>query len=573
MADQGGDAQCRGRQSDAAWSAGDPGRHLHRLSAGRLLGCVGRRLGVYPAEFPDRRCARCALCAFWRAVLDDRSLLRREPGRHRPDSSFLLSPGQARHGGLAAMGYCSRLLCRDDLAPGRGRDPLHHFRDCRHPVLRPAAARPQAAAWGGDGARAARHRHEGGKLRHSRQIARLLSQSRKPHFRQRSRDSALSRKRAGATDRLAQRTRVSGGGGGRHDQSRSRRHHRHLCRLSRGRVLGLARLDRRYISSFVPADPDCRSDPGPASRQSEYRRICKGRLCRRHRHDPRRVRSARQDRDRRLAHRTCGNWQPSGPVPLQGQQPAAYRCDRGHWSDRLPAAAARLGIRQIGRPQRHSMRWLFVFAAALSIGDIVMPRTAAAQNVTTQIDISRMSLGLAPDDFTFWRTGDGDVGVWHVVEDPSASDRQVIAQTSKDPTDYRFPLAVYRPISAKNVDVVLRLKLVGGTVDQAGGIVVRLTTPDDYYVVRANALEDNVRFYRMVKGRREQLDGENIKIAFNEWHTLGLRAENDRFTISFDGRELLSTMDSTFNAPGKVGLWTKADSVTHFDRIAITPLE
>jgi hypothetical protein len=221
------------------------------------------------------------------------------------------------------------------------------------------------------------------------------------------------------------------------------------------------------------------------------------------------------------------------------------------------------------------MHWLFVFAAALSIsiGSIVMPRTAAAQNVTTQIDVSRMSPGLAPDDFTFWRTGDGDVGDWRVVEDPSGSDRQVIAQTSKDPTDYRFPLAVYRPISAKNVDVVLRLKPVGGTVDQAGGIVVRLTTPDDYYVVRANALEDNVRFYRTVKGKREQLSGANVKVASNEWHTLGLRAEGDRFTVSFDGHELFSTVDSTFNAPGKVGLWTKADSVTHFDRIAITPLE
>jgi len=219
------------------------------------------------------------------------------------------------------------------------------------------------------------------------------------------------------------------------------------------------------------------------------------------------------------------------------------------------------------------MRWLFVFAAALSIGGTVMPRVAAAQNVTTQIDVSRMSPGLAPDDFTFWRTGGGDVGDWRVVEDPSATGRQVIAQTSKDPTDYRFPLAVYRPISAKNVKVVLRLKPVGGTVDQAGGIVVRLATPDDYYVVRANALEDNVRFYRMVKGQREQLDGANIKIAANEWHTLGLRAENNRFTISFDGSELFSTMDSTFVGTGKVGLWTKANSVTYFDGIAITPLE
>ena len=193
--------------------------------------------------------------------------------------------------------------------------------------------------------------------------------------------------------------------------------------------------------------------------------------------------------------------------------------------------------------------------------------------MTAQIDISRMNPRLAPDDFTFWRTGDGEVGDWRVMKDPSAGDRRVIVQTSKDPTDYRFPLAVYRPISAKNVDVVLRFKPVGGAVDQAGGIVVRLTTPDDYYVVRANALEDNVRFYRMVNGKRQQLDGANIKVTSNEWHTLGLRAEDDRFTIAFDGKQLFTTVDSTFAKAGKVALWTKADSVTHFDTIAITPLE
>src|SRR5215471_17217602 len=214
MADQGRDAQRRCRQPDAARSARDPGRHLHRLSAGWLLGRVGRRLGLYPAKFPDRRCARRALRPFWRAVLDDCGLLRREPGCHRTDPSFVLPPSQARYGGLAAMGHCGCLPCRHNLARGRGRDPFHHFRDCRHRVLRLAAARPYTAAPGAAGACAARHRHEGGKLRYSRQVARLLSQSRKPHFRQRSRHRALSRKGAGATDGLAQRTRVSGGSGG-----------------------------------------------------------------------------------------------------------------------------------------------------------------------------------------------------------------------------------------------------------------------------------------------------------------------------------------------------------------------
>jgi len=101
---------------------------------------------------------------------------------------------------------------------------------------------------------------------------------------------------------------------------------------------------------------------------------------------------------------------------------------------------------------------------------------------------------------------------------------------------------------------------------------VRLLDADNYYVARANALEDNVRFYRVVKGSRKQLAGVNIKVTANEWHTLGLRAEGDLFTISYDGKTLYSTNDSTFAGSGKVALWTKSDSVTRFDRITITPL-
>jgi hypothetical protein len=188
------------------------------------------------------------------------------------------------------------------------------------------------------------------------------------------------------------------------------------------------------------------------------------------------------------------------------------------------------------------------------------------------IDIGHLSANLEPD-FITWRTGQGAPAEWTLVADPTSAGGKAIAQVSKDTTDYRFPLAVYKPASARNVDVVVRFKPVAGNVDQAGGIAVRLTTPDDYYVVRANALEDNVRFYRVVKGKREQLQGTNIKVAGNQWHTLDLRAEGDRFSVSFDGKPLFTAQDQTFANTGKVALWTKADSVTYFDSISITPLD
>ena len=188
------------------------------------------------------------------------------------------------------------------------------------------------------------------------------------------------------------------------------------------------------------------------------------------------------------------------------------------------------------------------------------------------ITIEKAKAGAPPADFDFARTGQGGPAQWAVVTDTTAATGAAIEQTSTDKTDYRFPIAIYKPVSARNVDVAVRFKAVAGTVDRAAGIAVRLTDPDNYYVVRANALEDNVRFYRMVKGRREQLEGANLKVTSNEWHTLAIKAEGERFTITYDGKPLFTATDRTFDGAGRVALWTKADSVTRFDKVEINPL-
>ena len=255
---------------------------------------------------------------------------------------------------------------------------------------------------------------------------------------------------------------------------------------------------------------------------------------------------------------------------------------------------------------------LFVLALLLAVSSAALGQG----NASMSIDLEKLAPNLEPE-FTIWRTGQGGPAAWAAVADPTAAGGRAIAQTSTDKTDYRFPLAIYRPFSGKNLDVAVRFKPVAGSidqaggialrlltsddyyvvranalednvrfyrvvkgkreqlagsVDQAGGIAVRLQTPDDYYVVRANALEDNVRFYRVIKGKREQLAGTNTKVAANIWHTLGLKAEGDRFTVSYDGSELFTARDATFAEPGKVALWTKADSVTHFDSLTIRSL-
>jgi hypothetical protein len=188
------------------------------------------------------------------------------------------------------------------------------------------------------------------------------------------------------------------------------------------------------------------------------------------------------------------------------------------------------------------------------------------------IAIDRMTFGSPPSGFTFARTGRGPEGEWTVTADPTASAGRAIEQISTDRTDYRFPLAIHESLSASNLDAEVRFKAVAGKIDQAAGLAVRLQDADNYYVARANALEDNVRFYRVVDGRREQLGGSNLKVTPDQWHTLGLRAEGERFTVSYDGKTLFCVTDETFAEAGGVALWTKADSVTRFDQLTITIL-
>jgi hypothetical protein len=211
-------------------------------------------------------------------------------------------------------------------------------------------------------------------------------------------------------------------------------------------------------------------------------------------------------------------------------------------------------------------------ACVRAVVALMLTLAAAVPARAEMITFTDTKTGAAPANFAFARTGSGGPGQWTVVEDSTAESGRALEQTSNEKTDYRFPLAIYQPLSAKDVEVSIRFKPVAGAVDQSGGIAVRLSDADNYYIARANALEDNVRLYHVVKGRRSQLKSANLKVAPNVWHTLALKAEGDRFTVSFDGKALYTVTDKTLAQPGKVALWTKSDSVTRFDRFEIKEL-
>jgi hypothetical protein len=181
-------------------------------------------------------------------------------------------------------------------------------------------------------------------------------------------------------------------------------------------------------------------------------------------------------------------------------------------------------------------------------------------------------LGTVPVEFEARQTGPGEPGRWEVIADAEAAGGRAVVQLSQDKTDGRFPLLIRMAAAPADLAVWTRIKPVAGQVDQAGGIAIRLLDPNNYYLVRANALEGNVRFYKVVGGRREQLASADLPVKADIWHTLRLDAHGDRFTVSFDSRELFTATDAAFTTPGKVAFWTKADRVTRFDALSVKPL-
>jgi len=210
---------------------------------------------------------------------------------------------------------------------------------------------------------------------------------------------------------------------------------------------------------------------------------------------------------------------------------------------------------------------LLTLALFAQVGD-----TEPGEPIT--VDFQVAAVGKLPAGFSTAVTGGGGPPAWRVVEDSTAAGSgRVLAQQSADRTPYRFPLCIYDPFSAKDVEVSVRFKSVSGTVDQAAGLVTRFKDPDNYYVVRANALEDNVRLYKVERGKRTQLASSNVKVLPQQWQSLTLVVKRTHFWVSLNDRLLFETEDATFRSAGKAGLWTKADSVTYFDDFKVQASE
>jgi hypothetical protein len=206
--------------------------------------------------------------------------------------------------------------------------------------------------------------------------------------------------------------------------------------------------------------------------------------------------------------------------------------------------------------------------AAVALG------VAFAQDSAKTWDFQGDKVDEPPAGFSLGRTGQGRPGKWIVRVDPDApAGDHVLAQVDDDRTDNRFPIAVADAPVLKDLRLEVRCKQVAGKTDEACGLVFRYRDENNYYVTRANALEDNVRLYHVVNGRRREFAGWDGKVAPRTWHTLAVEARGNRFIVSFDGKQVIDATDDTFRDAGRIGVWTKADSVTEFDGLAVRPLQ
>lgn len=169
--------------------------------------------------------------------------------------------------------------------------------------------------------------------------------------------------------------------------------------------------------------------------------------------------------------------------------------------------------------------------------------------------------GKPPAGWTATKTGSGEAK-WEVVADDSAPSKPNVLKQSGEAT---YPVCIKDDTSVKDGFVEVKFKPVAGKEDQAGGVIWRAKDSDNYYIARANALEDNVTIYHTIKGKRVSFKNTNTKVGSGVWHTLRVEFEGNKFTVIFDGKKVIEATDDTFKDAGKVGVWTKADSVTLFD--------
>jgi hypothetical protein len=228
-------------------------------------------------------------------------------------------------------------------------------------------------------------------------------------------------------------------------------------------------------------------------------------------------------------------------------------------------ACPSMGFWYLCAHMKHWFQWLFLVGA-----------TWLAPAAELKFDFGATPQGKLPDGFRSALFGSGPASQWQVVYEsaPSAfrsilstntsSVRPVLAQLSKEPTDERYPLAIFDRETFSDFTFTTRFKVVDGVEEQMAGIIFRVVDDKNFYVLRANAKDGNVRFYKVVNGARTPPIGNNLPVSKGEWHELSVECKGNQIRCSFNGKPIGERFEDNSFTAGKVGFWTKSDSVSYF---------
>ena len=208
----------------------------------------------------------------------------------------------------------------------------------------------------------------------------------------------------------------------------------------------------------------------------------------------------------------------------------------------------------------------------------------AAFGAEKKFDFSEAREGEQPAGFRSALTGQGKPGKWAIVldeaappmellsaEEKSVFKRAVLAQLSEDPTDEHFPMLIFEDELFGDFSLKTKFKTVRGKVEQMAGIAFRIQNETNYYVVRASSLGNTFRFYKVLDGQRGPPVGPEIAIPSGVWHELAVRCKGNQISCGLDGKELINVTDRANPLTmGKIGFWTKSDSVSYFADTKIT---
>lgn len=213
------------------------------------------------------------------------------------------------------------------------------------------------------------------------------------------------------------------------------------------------------------------------------------------------------------------------------------------------------------------------------------PSSQAAEKA---FDFANDALNAAPAGFTNLLVGGGTPGDWKVIQSDAASafqnlsgqsngrtTQRALAQVSRDATDERFPLLVYEGDVYADFTLTSQIKMVDGEKEQMAGLAFRIQDEKNFYYVRASALGNTLYFFKVVGGIRSAPIGTKLDIPKGVWHQLTIECRGNQIKVLFNGKEAIPAMTDKSFMFGKVGFWTKSDSLSHFANAQInyTPRE